>query len=272
MSQEIPRRRRVRFAYPQDAVDFVLSIVPLIGVSAIARSADIPPSVIYRWREFALRKGDLPTAVEPSKIFQLMEQCSRTGCSFYKLYEDVRSRIGASPQAPSSVHAADEQGRGEAGEKKSRDVPAQMSSNRNESGAEVSLDLSRRNDRPRYDITADAMHRLLAAKRAIEENYFDSISCACLADVARMSRTYFIRMFGAAFGTTPHQYLLRVRLAAAKELLTQSYESIDVVAAAVGFRTGANLGRAFKQIQGKPVSQAFVFTILSKQAVSAECC
>jgi AraC family transcriptional regulator len=70
-----------------------------------------------------------------------------------------------------------------------------------------------------------------------------------------MSRHHFIRMFGGAFGMTPHQYLTRTRIDAAKRLLLSSREPIEVVAVGVGFRSGPSLNRAFKQAEGTSVSQ-----------------
>jgi AraC-like DNA-binding protein len=97
--------------------------------------------------------------------------------------------------------------------------------------------------------------RLEAARRVIDAEYFLEIDCRMLADTAQMSRHHFIRMFNQMFGSTPHQYLIRTRVEAAKRLLLASREPIEVIAAGVGFRSGQSLNRAFKQTDGVSVSR-----------------
>jgi transcriptional regulator GlxA family with amidase domain len=103
--------------------------------------------------------------------------------------------------------------------------------------------------------SSSVTHRLEAARRLIETEYFSDINSKVLADAARMSRHHFIRMFSGAFGISPHRYLIRTRIGAAKRLLLSSREPIEVIAAGVGFRSGPSLNRAFKQIEGASVSQ-----------------
>ena len=94
-----------------------------------------------------------------------------------------------------------------------------------------------------------------AARHIVDTQYFHEVDCRRLAETARMSMHHFIRMFGDMFGTSPHQYLVRVRVEAARRLLLVSNESIDAIAAGVGFRSGMSLSRAFKRIEGASVSQ-----------------
>jgi len=89
----------------------------------------------------------------------------------------------------------------------------------------------------------------------IERDYFRSIDSFSLANAAGLSRFRFIHAFTETYGISPHQYLLRTRLEAAKKLLAKSRETIDVVAAATGFRSGACLNRAFTRTEGRCISQ-----------------
>jgi AraC-like DNA-binding protein len=100
----------------------------------------------------------------------------------------------------------------------------------------------------------------------IDVEYFLDIDCRILADAAQMSRHHFIRMFSHLFGSTPHQYLIRTRVQAAKRLLLASREPIEVIAAGVGFRSGQSLNRAFKQTEGVSVSK-FCSTIGKHESI-----
>jgi len=91
-------------------------------------------------------------------------------------------------------------------------------------------------------------------RRVLDTQYFLDIDCRTLAETAQMSRHHFIRVFGDLFGTSPYQYLMRARVEAAKRLLLASSEPIEAIAIGVGFRSGPQLNRAFKHIEGTSVS------------------
>jgi AraC-like DNA-binding protein len=93
------------------------------------------------------------------------------------------------------------------------------------------------------------------ARQVIDTQYFLDEDCRTLAEIAQMSRYHFIRMFGDMFGMTPHQYLMRVRVNAAKRLLLVSSEPIEVIAVGVGFRSGASLSCAFRRIESTSISR-----------------
>ena len=97
--------------------------------------------------------------------------------------------------------------------------------------------------------------RLDPALQAIRNEYFRDLDSRELARLADMSRHHFIRAFSATYGISPHQYLLKVRIEAAKKLLLHSTETIDVVAAATGFRSGACLNRTFTRMEGHCISR-----------------
>lgn len=216
------RRRRVRLSYPKPLVELVLNLIPYFGVIRLAAAADIPPSVIYRWRKAANNSLGIKDSSDTKRIFDLLVRYSGSSALIGALSKLAEEPSGVSMET---------------------------------------LDNRPRLSNVHISIKGGVMQRLEAARQLIHERYSESITCAKLADAAQMSRTYFIRMFGEAFGSTPHQYLVRVRIAAAKKLLDRSGEPIDVVAAGVGFRTGASLGRAFKRVEGRSVSEIHTYTI-----------
>jgi AraC-like DNA-binding protein len=96
---------------------------------------------------------------------------------------------------------------------------------------------------------------LETARSMMERNYFRHIDSNALADAAGLSRFRFIHAFSQTYNISPHQYLLRVRIEAAKKLLATSRETIDVIAAATGFRSGGCLNRAFTRVEGHCISR-----------------
>jgi AraC family transcriptional activator FtrA len=78
-------------------------------------------------------------------------------------------------------------------------------------------------------------------------------SIAGLAREAGMSRRTFLRRFKAGTGATPGAWLVRVRLARARQLLETTHLGLDDVAADAGFGTSANLRHHFrKELQVSP--------------------
>jgi AraC family transcriptional activator FtrA len=72
-------------------------------------------------------------------------------------------------------------------------------------------------------------------------------SIASLARQAGMSRRTFQRRFKAGTGTTPGAWLVKARLARARQLLETSQLPLDDVAAAAGFGSPANLRHHFRR-------------------------
>ena len=72
-------------------------------------------------------------------------------------------------------------------------------------------------------------------------------SIAGLAREAGMSRRTFLRRFKAGTGATPGAWLVRARLARARQLLETTHLGLDDVAAEAGFGTAANLRHHFRK-------------------------
>ncbi len=71
-----------------------------------------------------------------------------------------------------------------------------------------------------------------------------------LASETGYSRTHFVRMFHAATGQTPHQYILQLRLTRAKNLLRERRTSLIDIAALCGFSSQAHMATVFRQRLG----------------------
>lgn len=68
-----------------------------------------------------------------------------------------------------------------------------------------------------------------------------------LAARALMSPRTFARRFSAEVGTTPHQWLVRQRVLRARHLLEQTDESVERIAALVGFASATVLRQHFRR-------------------------
>ena len=79
-------------------------------------------------------------------------------------------------------------------------------------------------------------------------------SATSLATRAMMSERTFARRFSAETGTTPHKWLTRQRVLAARSLLEESDLSVDQVASRVGFNSAVVLREHFRRTIGVPPS------------------
>ena len=82
----------------------------------------------------------------------------------------------------------------------------------------------------------------------IHRNFAHSISSKKLAEIAGFSVSQFERRFAKSFGTSPRQYILRVRIEAATHSLASSSLTISEIALACGFHDHAHLSRTFRKI------------------------
>ena len=84
----------------------------------------------------------------------------------------------------------------------------------------------------------------------MEGTYKRKVSLEELAKVSRMSKSSLIREFRRLTGTTPVDYLLRLRLRKASALLTSGDVSIGEAALRNGFTDGNYFARQFKRFTG----------------------
>jgi AraC family transcriptional regulator len=73
-----------------------------------------------------------------------------------------------------------------------------------------------------------------------------------LARVTHFSQSKFNRSFKASFGCTPGEYVRRMRIARAQNLMTISSDPLCQIAAECGFADQAHLSRCFRKFVGNP--------------------
>ena len=88
------------------------------------------------------------------------------------------------------------------------------------------------------------------AKRFIEENIQESLSLQEVATAINCSASYFCKMFKEATGMTFLDYLARLRIEKAKNMLQNPHKRITEVAYDVGFQSISQFNRSFAKIVG----------------------
>ena len=76
------------------------------------------------------------------------------------------------------------------------------------------------------------------------------LSLEALANESGYSRVHFVRMFKAATGHSPHNYLLNLKLERARELLKNPATALIDVALECGFASHSHMSRIFHKIVG----------------------
>lgn len=91
---------------------------------------------------------------------------------------------------------------------------------------------------------------LARAKEMLAAGLDGQILVGDIAAACGVSRSHFIRGFRAATGVTPYHWLLRQRVARARDLLVQSDLPIADVAVSCGFSDQSHMTRVFTRITG----------------------
>lgn len=97
--------------------------------------------------------------------------------------------------------------------------------------------------------------QLARALADIHANVRRGWTIAELAQKAGMSRSAFARRFSEAVGLAPVEYLLRWRMALAKDALSQGRGSLEEIAETIGYRSASAFSTAFSRKVGCPPSE-----------------
>jgi len=97
---------------------------------------------------------------------------------------------------------------------------------------------------------APTARHLLRAKDLADARYAEPLDVADLAKAAGLSPAHFSREFRAAFGESPHGYLLTRRLERAAALLTTTDRSVAEICFEVGLQSVGSFTTSFKRIYG----------------------
>lgn len=92
--------------------------------------------------------------------------------------------------------------------------------------------------------------RLRTIKEFVQAKMEDELTLIEMAQSVELSRAHFSRMFRKSTGETPHQFVLRLRIERAKEMLRMPAARVLDVAVACGFKTQQHFARVFRRICG----------------------
>jgi AraC-like DNA-binding protein len=100
------------------------------------------------------------------------------------------------------------------------------------------------------DPEGNACPGVAKAMRHMKAHFSEDLSIQGLADLAHLSVRQFRRSFRSCFDLAPHEYLIRIRVQAACDLLSTGHQSVSRVALTLGFGDTTHFIRHFKQIMG----------------------
>lgn len=89
----------------------------------------------------------------------------------------------------------------------------------------------------------------------LEENYMKEVSLDKISKNMYLSSVYISKIFKEETGDSPINYLIKIRLSKAKQLLTESNLPIKVVAQSVGYNDAYYFSKLFKKYYGVPPSK-----------------
>ncbi len=84
----------------------------------------------------------------------------------------------------------------------------------------------------------------------MEQNYQRNLSVEEIADVCKLDRSYFSKLFKQRKGCPPQEFLIRLRLSKAAEMMKTTSVSIGDIAVACGYPNQLHFSRSFKQHYG----------------------
>jgi AraC family transcriptional regulator len=102
------------------------------------------------------------------------------------------------------------------------------------------------NNKGTYGLPRHVLRRIIERMRCLD----DDLSLQALAKESGYSRVHFVRMFKAATGSSPHKYLLNLKLERVRELLKNPSMSLIDIALDCGFSSHSHMSRLFHKIVG----------------------
>ena len=91
-------------------------------------------------------------------------------------------------------------------------------------------------------------------RRFLLENLHRDIGVRDMAAVSCLSASRFHDLFRQSTGTTPHQFLLQIRLDQASKLLERTSLSVSEISHRTGFSSQSALANALKKYRGTTAS------------------
>ncbi len=97
--------------------------------------------------------------------------------------------------------------------------------------------------------------RLRHVKNYIHSHLNEELSLRELAKLAQLSPYHFGRLFKQSTGLSPHQFVMRQRIAKGRELLAEEYLSIAEIGDQLGFASQSHFTTVFRNLAGTTPSR-----------------
>ena len=109
---------------------------------------------------------------------------------------------------------------------------------------------------PEFDVRSRLLSRQLSRVNDYMHDHLDeAIGLQQLADLLGISRFHLCKAFRKATGFSPHQWLVRMRMQHARELLLDDRMTVTEIALAVGYQTPSSFAQAFRAAVGTSPSE-----------------
>ncbi len=108
-------------------------------------------------------------------------------------------------------------------------------------------------------VSMSKAQKLLPAVEFMATHYAEEIYNDDLAMLTGLSTVYFRKLFKGAYGSSPMEYLKRLRIEKAKEMLGGDFGSITDIAISLGYASLYDFSRDFKTHVGVPPSKYLSF-------------
>jgi AraC-like DNA-binding protein len=110
------------------------------------------------------------------------------------------------------------------------------------------------NSIPRQVLGGLAPGTLRRVREYLDQHLADHVQAEALARVAKLSLGHFNRAFKQSTGDSPHQYIVRQRVALARELLVQTNRTLADIALEVGFADQSHFCRTYVAVTSETPS------------------
>ena len=101
----------------------------------------------------------------------------------------------------------------------------------------------------------DTFARLYRSREFLADRLDQPLRLADAAGEACLSAYHYHRMFLRAFGETPHEFLTRLRIDRAKQLLARDESPVTEVCLAVGYESLGSFSSLFRSLVGRSPSE-----------------
>ena len=111
----------------------------------------------------------------------------------------------------------------------------------------IKVDIFYQQFSPRLNHTDEA---ILGCQQTIQRDYASQLKVSELASASHLTERTFLRRFSKATGHKPNEYIQRIRIQKACDLLESSQKTVELIASEVGYEDVSSCRRNFVRITG----------------------